>query len=313
MKAKRTIAGALSLAMLASTALSMQVSAADTVTLKAAKVEAEAGGAFSVDVSLADIPASKINVLDFALTYDNTILTVDKVTVGPSADPTNLADETAAEAPIFSSNIKDTEIDISWTTALASDAWIAEDGVIFTISGTVKEGVADGTVTPIDFAPVSRDTHEGSGVANASLLVGYIYGTDYAEYTVTAEAGSVTIGKGAITTDTTTTTTGESTTTAASETETTASGASETTKESGATTTMVTANANVLYGDVNCDGKVEISDAVLLNKKAAGAVDLNEQASLNADCDANNEINSSDALVLLKFLVSLIKTLPSAG
>ena len=52
MKAKHTLAGALALAMLASTAVSFQVSAADTaVTLKGAKVEAEAGGEFSVDVS----------------------------------------------------------------------------------------------------------------------------------------------------------------------------------------------------------------------------------------------------------------------
>mgnify|MGYP001836202421 CR=1 FL=1 len=42
MKAKHTLAGALALAMLASTAVSFQVSAADTaVTLKGAKVEAE--------------------------------------------------------------------------------------------------------------------------------------------------------------------------------------------------------------------------------------------------------------------------------
>ena len=74
MKATKTLAGALALTMLASTAVSFQVSAADaSVTLKGAKVEAEAGGAFSVDVSLADIPSTKINVMDFAVTYDNTV------------------------------------------------------------------------------------------------------------------------------------------------------------------------------------------------------------------------------------------------
>ena len=31
-----------------------------------------------------------------------------------------------------------------------------------------------------------------------------------------------------------------------------------------------------------------------------------------ADCDANGEVDGNDAVVLLKFLVSLIKTLPSA-
>lgn len=83
MKAKHTLAGALALAMLASTAVSFQVSAADTaVTLKGAKVEAEAGGEFSVDVSLEDIPSTKVNVMDFAVTYDQTILNVDSVKIG---------------------------------------------------------------------------------------------------------------------------------------------------------------------------------------------------------------------------------------
>lgn len=157
----KTLAGALALTMLASTAVSFQVSAADaSVTLKGAKVEAEAGGAFSVDVSLADIPSTKINVMDFAVTYDNTVLNVDSVKIGKSADVDVSGDSTAADAPVFNTNIKDSEITVSWSTALGSASWIAEDGVILTISGTVKDDVKDGTVTPIDFAPVTRETYQ---------------------------------------------------------------------------------------------------------------------------------------------------------
>lgn len=99
MKAKHTLAGALALAMLASTAVSFQVSAADTaVTLKGAKVEAEAGGEFSVDVSLEDIPSTKVNVMDFAVTYDQTVLNVDSVKIGKSADVDVSGDSTASDA-----------------------------------------------------------------------------------------------------------------------------------------------------------------------------------------------------------------------
>ena len=88
MKATKTLAGALALTMLASTAVSFQVSAADaSVTLKGAKVEAEAGGAFSVDGSLADIPSTKINVMDFAVTYDNTVLSLRTLTFPATAQP----------------------------------------------------------------------------------------------------------------------------------------------------------------------------------------------------------------------------------
>lgn len=65
-----------------------------------------------------------------------------------------------------------------------------------------------------------------------------------------------------------------------------------------------------LYGDVNVDGRVDITDAVLLNKAAAKSVILSEQAIANADCNTNGEVGSDDAILLLKFLVSVIDRLP---
>ena len=69
-------------------------------------------------------------------------------------------------------------------------------------------------------------------------------------------------------------------------------------------------DAAVLYGDVNLDGNVDISDAVLLNKAAAGMVTLNNQAAKNADCNADGELGTDGALVLLRFMVHLITSLP---
>mgnify|MGYP004600070971 CR=1 FL=1 len=69
-------------------------------------------------------------------------------------------------------------------------------------------------------------------------------------------------------------------------------------------------DASVLYGDVNLDGNVDISDAVLLNKAAAGMVTLNDQAAKNADCNDNSELGADDAVVLLQFLVHVENTLP---
>ena len=304
MKAKHTLAGALALAMLASTAVSFQVSAADTaVTLKGAKVEAEAGGEFSVDVSLEDIPSTKVNVMDFAVTYDQTVLNVDSVKIGKSADVDVSGDSTASDAPVFATNIKDGEITVSWTTALDSNSWISEDGVILTITGTVKDGVADGTVTPIDFAPVTRETYDGSGKNNSSMVIGYVYGGDSATYTINAEAGSVTIGSK----QTTTVTTTEATTTA---TESKTDVTKATTTISGNIVTGSVAPGSVLYGDVNCDSRVDITDAVLLNKAAAGVVTLNDTQRTNADCNGDKEVGSQDATTLLMFLVNIIKTLP---
>ena len=215
MKAKRTIACALALSMLAATATSLGASAAgSSVTLAGSKATAESGGEFSVDVSLSGVPSTGINVLDFAVTFDQTILSVDQVTVGAAADTgADAADSTSKDAPVFATNIKDGEIAVSWTTAAPTANWIKSDGVILTITGTVKDGVADGTVTPIDFAPVSRDTYEGSGTKNSSMVIGYISGTDSASYGIVTEAGSVTIGSKQTTTEAPVTTTAVETTT----------------------------------------------------------------------------------------------------
>lgn len=70
------------------------------------------------------------------------------------------------------------------------------------------------------------------------------------------------------------------------------------------------ASPSVLYGDVNLDGKIDIVDAVLLNKAASGSITLNPQALKNADCNADGELGTDDALVLLRFMVHLITSLP---
>lgn len=69
-------------------------------------------------------------------------------------------------------------------------------------------------------------------------------------------------------------------------------------------------STSILYGDVNLDGKVDISDAVLLNKAASGMVTLNDQAAKKADCNDNGELGADDAVVLLQFLVHVENSLP---
>ena len=68
-----------------------------------------------------------------------------------------------------------------------------------------------------------------------------------------------------------------------------------------------------LYGDVNLDGRVDITDAVLLNKKVAGVVILNDQQYANADCCTDDGVGQADSTVLLQFLVSIVRTLPAEG
>ena len=87
----------------------------------------------------------------------------------------------------------------------------------------------------------------------------------------------------------------------------------QTTEGSNSGTTETVPAGVVLYGDVNLDGRVDVTDCVLLNKAVAGSVQLDTAANKNADCNGNGEISSDDATVLMQFIVNLVKTLPYNG
>ena len=128
--------------------------------------------------------------------------------------------------------------------------------------------------------------------------------TSAATETETAASTQATVSE---TTAATTSLTEQDTTTLSSAETTAATSATTATESSGTSPTTET----VIFGDVNLDGKVDISDAVLLNKTVAGTISLSESAQKNADCDGDGETGSNDAVVLLRFLVHLIQTLPS--
>ena len=76
---------------------------------------------------------------------------------------------------------------------------------------------------------------------------------------------------------------------------------------------FVTLAETPVYGDVNLDGRVDIQDAVLLAKAAAGTVTLSSDAKVNGDCDQDGTISQADAAILMQFLVHLVDELPVQG
>ena len=62
-----------------------------------------------------------------------------------------------------------------------------------------------------------------------------------------------------------------------------------------------------LYGDADCNGEVDVSDAVLVARFAAGdAVNVTEKGQKNADCDGIAGIDVKDALRIVRFVVGLV-------
>ena len=66
----------------------------------------------------------------------------------------------------------------------------------------------------------------------------------------------------------------------------------------------------VKYGDVDCNGTVDVLDAVLLARVASEDIKcgVTEQGKLNADCKKDGSINNSDLILLLRFLAGLAKS-----
>ena len=120
------------------------------------------------------------------------------------------------------------------------------------------------------------------------------------------------------TTTTTTDTTdvsGETTeTTTVTETTDTTDVSGETTETTTVTTDSGTSSENIC-GDTTMDGKVDLVDAVLLNKFLAGAVTFTDQQVTNANCDqtdGTDTVGEEDTTALIRFVLNMegYQTLP---
>ena len=106
-------------------------------------------------------------------------------------------------------------------------------------------------------------------------------------------------------TTTTTTTTTKATTTTSKATTTTKPNKTTTTKATTTTTTTISS-----YGDVNLDGKVDIVDAIFLNKYLATLIQFSDAQVANADCYQDGVLNDQDTTALMQFIILLIDNLP---
>ena len=67
--------------------------------------------------------------------------------------------------------------------------------------------------------------------------------------------------------------------------------------------------AGIAYGDANIDDHIGIQDAIVMNKSIVGAVELNEEQKKVVDLNKDNDVNSEDLNLLLRYLVDDVDTL----
>ena len=130
--------------------------------------------------------------------------------------------------------------------------------------------------------------------------------------TTTTKPSKTTTTKATTTTKPSKTTTTKATTTTKPS-KTTTTKVTTTTKPSKATTTKVTTTTTTAipsYGDVNLDGKVDIVDAIFLNKYLATLIQFSDAQVANADCYQDGVLNDQDTTALMQFIILLIDDLP---
>ena len=65
-----------------------------------------------------------------------------------------------------------------------------------------------------------------------------------------------------------------------------------------------------LVGDVNLDGKVDLTDAIWLSKHTASIVQLTDAQKAIADCDGDGSVTDADVTTLMEYLMFQIPSLP---
>jgi hypothetical protein len=276
MKTKKIVIGAMAAAMLSLSVCSIApaVAADETVQISVGKTTAEAGGQFTVDVSMADIPSTGIQCCEFSIKYDSAVIKITDVKAGKLASSVS-GDSSASLLPSFNSYAENEGlISVMWSTSVDSaSSWITGEGTFCTISGTVASNAAPGAVAEISVVPTDRETHSGSSEKNTVIDCGYTKDGAKVPYAVKATAGSVTVA--------------------------------------GGETTTTTQPVKVVRGDANEDGSVTVADAVAILQYIGNKdkYNLSAQGKLNADVDDNPGVTPNDALTIQKFDAGVITTL----
>jgi len=265
MKKMKLISGIIAAAMAVTSMSAMTAFAAD-VAVKVGTDTKDPGQEFSVTVDLSGVPSSGLSTIDFAISYDASLIDITGVALGSIGNTGASAQEGADMGDtVFNWYKNDGEIEIVWATGLTdSSYWVTKDGTLATISGTVKSDAAKGSKADLKVKAVGREAYPG-GPANTDILFSAIGESATTDYTAAPTDGYVQIG--------------------------------------GTVTPTAT------YGDVDCNGDVNVADAVLLARLEAEdkEVTVSAQGKLNADCskDGKGALTADDLNVLLSYLAGI--------
>jgi hypothetical protein len=329
---KKFIAGLSAFALAVSSAV-ITVSAVDvetdstdfTISVVSSTDSVSAKDTFSVDVVLSNVPDTGIAGFEFAVTYDNTALTLQSVVenadiVGEASDKEldlvpELGDtmvNTGADYSCFDYyDNQSGKIACMWATGLEdSSYWINQDGVLVTLTFTVNESISTDN---LEFG-IGSILDGGNVVFAGSGDNGYYaYDTvsveDPVVVDVDTEGGATTTTtEGDVTQPSVETTTAEEEVTTTSETE--PSGEVTTASDTEPSEEVTTASDTEPSGEVTTASDTEPSEEVTTT--ANGGVGDSNNATLLGDANLDGNVKANDLLLVKKHVLG-IGTLEGQG
>ena len=189
MKKMKIVSALMAMAM-SVTSMGLVASAASDVNVSIGKQTVKKGETFKVDVDLSSLPSTGVSSIDFAISYDKSVIKPTKVTLGSAGETGAASQEGDLGSTLFDSYITDDQIIIIWATGLTDSKYWVKDGTFLTIEGTA---VGDnGTSSALKGEAVNRAAYPG-GSANADIVFSAV-GDTVTDYKAVFTNGSVTIG-----------------------------------------------------------------------------------------------------------------------
>ena len=134
------------------------------------RTAADTDGHFAATVYLEELPESGLCALEFAIRYDSAALDITdvKLLYDTGAQRAEVLANPKLADTVFRYEDRDGLLWIRWATALDAEYWLRTEQAFFTVSGTLKDEMPEGTAADLELVSAAGDA------ADAVIAAGYM-------------------------------------------------------------------------------------------------------------------------------------------
>lgn len=145
--------------------MALSAGAADntSISMSVGSTQAGAGSSYTVYVSLNDVPSSGVSAMDFAISYDNSLITVDSVS-------SLVTSKVGAANELFDYYSAGSNVNVSWATL--GNTYLTGAGNVFAVSGKVLSSASPASKAKLGIVPIERTLSPETDKKNTTVSIG---------------------------------------------------------------------------------------------------------------------------------------------